>query len=227
LRPIILLVIGLVSVVGGVLVARNPWFGLKPTPEFAALAEQPDRSLVGTVAYIESGSAQGCVSIVSAAGTPTEQLQCFDNSPQALVWLPDGRLEVSGYGKVEDPDDGWCTIIDVATGTTEEVPQAEIPQQAPSIHTQGPNGERIDSTTENGQLRVTLMDASGTRELLSVGAPTTYTLAWNPDGTWFVVKDDLDQILLITPEDPSVTRVLVQGGFAQAATDLEVVQPAE
>jgi hypothetical protein len=35
------------------------------------------------------------------------------------------------------------------------------------------------------------------------------------------VKDDLDQILLLTTTDPSVTRVLVRGGLAPAATELE------
>jgi hypothetical protein len=107
-------------------------------------------------------------------------LQCFDRSPRSFVWLPDGRLEVSDYGKVEDPNDGWRTIIDVRAGTTEEVPRVQIPSKAPPVDTLGPDNERVDSSTENGWLRVTLTDAPGTRELLSVGAPTAYTLGDPP-----------------------------------------------
>jgi hypothetical protein len=37
---------------------------------------------------------------------------------------------------------------------------------------------------------------------------------WNEDGSWFVVKDDLDRLLLVTTADPSATRLLVDGRLA-------------
>jgi hypothetical protein len=45
---------------------------------------------------------------------------------------------------------------------------------------------------------------------------------WNQDGSWFVVKDDLDRLLLVTTADPSVTRLLVDGGYWPAVTDAEL-----
>jgi hypothetical protein len=45
---------------------------------------------------------------------------------------------------------------------------------------------------------------------------------WNEDGSWFVVKDDLDRLLLVTTDDPSTTRVLVDGGYWPAATSTQL-----
>ncbi len=222
-RPVILTLVALGGLAGGVVLARELWFGLRPTPEFAVLGDHPDPSLVGTVAYIASDSGRDCVDVVPASGTPSTRLRCFDSSVHVLAWLPDGRLEVTGYGSVDHPEDRWRLIIDLRAGTTEEVPQAQIPEEAPPVDSRGPDGEQVVSETEEGRLRVTLTTASGTRELLSVGAPNTYTFgdpAWSPDGQWFVVKDDLDQIVLITTtSDPSSARVLVEGGHGPAVTD--------
>lgn len=221
-RRIVVAVLGVVVLVGGFFIARDLWFGMKPTPEFAVLADQPDPSLLGTVAFIETPNTN-CVDVIAASGTPTRQLACFDKTPQTLVWLPDGRLEVTSYGKIGRPEDRWRTIVDARTGTREDVPQANIPNEAPPADGQGPSGERITSTSKNGRLRVTLTTTSGTRELLSVGAPYTYTIGspvWSPDGRWFVAKDDLDQIVLITTTEPSRTRVLVKGGYAPATTSV-------
>ncbi len=82
----------------------------------------------------------------------------------------------------------------------------------------------MTTSSERGKLKVTLTTDEGVRTLLEVGAPTTYTLgglSWSPDGEWFVMKDDLDQLLLITTATPSQTRVLVEGGWGPAATDYE------
>ncbi len=43
---------------------------------------------------------------------------------------------------------------------------------------------------------------------------------------WFVDRDDLDQIVLITTNEPPLARVLVKGGYAPAATDINPLPPA-
>lgn len=73
---------------------------------------------------------------------------------------------------------------------------------------------------------VTMTTSDGTRTMLKVGAPNTYTFGgptWSADGDWFVVKDDLDRLLLVTTAHPSTTRVLVDGGAAPAITDAELL----
>jgi len=38
-----------------------------------------------------------------------------------------------------------------------------------------------------------------------------------------VVKDDLDRLLLVTTDEPSTTRVLVDGGYGQIVTDADLL----
>lgn len=99
-------------VVVGFLAVRE--FG-RPLPAFPSLAQTPDASLHGTVAYFAEGSR--CVRIVAAAGQPAKDLLCVpepdmaravelgtkEDGPQ-LVWRADGRLEVTMFRA--DPKDG-------------------------------------------------------------------------------------------------------------------------
>ena len=79
----------------------------RPIPSFPSLADHPDPSLSGTVAYYDSQS--GCIHIVAAAGQPSKQVWCLPKEgpstwlkvgkpagPQ-LVWRKDGRLEVTMF----------------------------------------------------------------------------------------------------------------------------------
>jgi hypothetical protein len=223
-----------VTVVVAVLVAREVG---REIPTFASLAEHPDRSLQGPVAYVDFRTR--CIHVVAAAGSPDKRLWCLPNmdvdkavalgkeqGPQ-LVWLPDGRLEVTMFRMTDPPGPGfragWQKIVDVRTGAVEDVPDADAPS-APNLDTHPtvrPDGARITTSSDpgSGKVEITLTDADGTRRtLLSVHGPGGYgywlnTAFWSPDGSWVAADDG--RILVITVDDPSVTRVLVtatQGG---------------
>lgn len=208
----------------------------RPVPDFASLAENPDPSLHGTVAYFADRS--GCVRIVAAAGRPVRDVLCLpamdvakaeelgkETGPQ-LVWLPDGRLEVTMFRMVPKSPElnaGWQKIVDVRTGEVEDVPAAEVPS-GPNLDTRpslSPEGERIvtSSDPESGRIKVVLSSDEGSRTVLSAQGPPSYTYGlraafWAPDGRWIAADDG--RILVITPGD-AVTRVLtdetVGGGF--------------
>lgn len=223
-RRVVLAIVVTLVVVGAFFVGREVWWGLRPTPEFDSMVSDPDPSLVGTVAFQGSG-ADGCVSVVAAAGGEPHQVTCVEGfkGGGSLRWLPDGRLQ---YTHHPDPHIGGAAssvIIDVVTGDTVEVPDDEVPPPSETDEFEpGPNGEIVETSSSRGELTLSLTDDQGTRELLSVGAPSTYTLtqlAWSPDGSWFVVKDDLDQLLLVTTGASSRTRVLAISAWGAAATD--------
>jgi hypothetical protein len=217
-------------VVGGFFIARSLWWSLRPTPEFPSLVAQPDDSLVGTVAFIRPFPENDCVWIVAAAGGEPQELACIDGGAGSLEWLPDGRLQSTRYQGGEGTSDTGRWVIDVTTGEVETVPADEIPPQGePPTTVVGPDGERVETVSERGRLTMTMTVADETRTLLSVGAPDTYTFGqpvWNPDGEWFVVKDDLDHLLLVTTADDSTTRVLVEGGYGQAVTSDQILGSA-
>lgn len=213
-----------ILIIGAFFVARSMYWGLRPTPEFASLVTDPDPSLVGTVVFLKPYPDE-CVYAVPASGGEARQIACLEGGPGGLRWLPDGRVQSTRYqgGEGTPPTASW--IIDVETGAVTEVPDSEIPPQPEDAAgpAPGPNGEVVACESARGTLTLTM----GDRILLDVGAPETYCMggpAWNGDGSWFVVKDDLDRLLLVTTAEPSQTRVLVESGWGQIVTDGELRQ---
>ena len=214
---------------GGFFFARSLWWALRPTPSFPSLVDSPDPSLGGTVAYLKPYPNDNCIYVAAASGAMSKRLTCLEDAAGGgeLAWLDGGKLEVTHYGDAEHPDDVWRKTIDVETAAVEDVPRSAIPaRQEPPASVAGPNGEIVTSTSGRGTLTVTMTIGGRTRSLLSVGAPDTYTFGapvWGPDGSWFVVKDDLDRLLVVTTGEPSRTRVLVEGGWGQAVTAAELL----
>jgi hypothetical protein len=209
----------------------------RPLPSFPSLAEHPDPSVQGTVAYYASDT--GCVRIGAASGQPSKDVLCLPKEsvskwleqgkpagPQ-LVWRDDGRLEVTMFRWKPDAKTksapalmpGWQKIVDVRTGRVEDVPAAQVPS-TPNTTTEptaSAAGEQInvDFDASTGKAKVTLTGSAGTRTLLSVHGPGEYTyrfgpVFWAPNWQWIAASDD-GRILVITPTDPPVTRVLVTG----------------
>jgi hypothetical protein len=219
----------------------------RPVPSFPSLAEHPDPSLHGTVAYFDPQ--RGCVRLVAAAGAPSKDLYCLPAEgpsnwvkvgkpagPQ-LVWRDDGRLEITMFRMVPRAADeksppalepGWQKIVDPRTGKVEDVPTADLPPApittaGPSVN---PRGERVTWSADQltGRVEVKLTDAHGTRTLLAAHGPGEYgyrfgPVFWAPTWKWVAASDD-GRILVITPTDPAVTRVLVanSGGGAGGGT---------
>ena len=199
-------------------------------PRFASLAASPDPSLRGTVAYL--ADANGCVRIVAASGQASKEVLCLPRmdvseaqklgkeiGPQ-LVWLPDGRLEVTMFRMTDPPGPGfragWQKIVDVRTGAVEDVPASEVPSEAnlDTHPTVSPTGETVSmsSDPESGRIKIVLTDADGvSRTLLSAQGPPNYTdglntAFWAPNFGWIAADDG--RILIVTTAEPSVTRVL-------------------
>jgi hypothetical protein len=210
----------------------------RPIPAFASLADHPDRSLQGTIAFYDSRSR--CVRLVAAAGQPSKQVWCLTKEgpstwvkvgkpagPQ-LVWRKDGRLEVTMFRWTPTADKkrapelrpGWQKLIDVRTGAVENVPTAQVPS-SPNLTTESttsPSGDRVTFTSDppTGKANVFVTDASGLkRTLLSVHGPGEYTyqfgpVFWAPNYQWIAAADD-GRILVITTANPALSRVLRTG----------------
>ena len=249
--------IAAVALVLGILVFSSV---TRPVPQFASLAEHPDASLQGTVAYFADQTR--CVKVAAAAGVPAKTVFCLPETdvqqavkegkeigPQ-LVWLPDGRLQVTVFrmtppskpGAAPVLHRGWQKIVDVRTGKVQNVPAAEAPSQ-PNRQTHpmvSPSGQRISWTSDNGKVKVMLTDRNGSsRTLLSVQGPSGYTYGlgaafWAPNWQWIAADDG--RILIITTGQPAVTRVLTgessQGAFEAglarfAVTGTNILTPSK
>lgn len=227
---IVAVVLGLAIAVGVDLSNQS-----RPLPSFPSLVEHPDTSLHGTVAYYANDT--GCIRLASASGLSSKTLWCLpkDNpstwptvgkpaGPQ-LVWRAGGRLEVTmfrftpGPGKGQALRPGWQKVIDVRTGRVSAVPSTQVPAtpNTTSEVTVDPTGQRVAYTLDgsSGRATVTLADHAGIRTLLSVRGPGMYgyrfgPVFWAPNWQWIAASDD-GRILVITPGNPPVTRVLATG----------------
>lgn len=225
----------------------------RPVPSFPSLAANPDSSLQGTVAYTDMQTR--CVRIVAAAGGPSKDVLCLgpwkqnpataavigkEMIPPQLVWRSDGRLEVTMMlmkpikGKPPVYSAGWQKIVDVATGSVQDIPAAQLPPEpyVPAYPSTNPDGQKLTwSSDGEGRARVVLTGSNGTRTLMSARGPGEYTYAlhavfWAPNWQWIAADDG--RILVITPGSPPLTRVLVDGGggpsdyplFAVAGTNM-------
>jgi hypothetical protein len=161
---------------------RSRWYctrGPTGVPEFPSLVDKPDPALQGTVAYLADAS--GCVRVVAVAGRPSRDVLCLpaQDPEQAkrlgklvgpqLVWRSDGRLEVTMFRLTDPPGPslgaGWQKIVDVRTGSVEDVPAADVPSR-PNLGTEptvSPDGRRVTHTSDDGRITVVLHDATGSR----------------------------------------------------------------
>ena len=108
---------------------------------------------------------------------------------------------------------GWQKIVDVRTGVVEDVPAADVPSEANlGTHpTVSPSGEQVSTTVDGRQSEVILNDGTRSRTLVSVqlapqGGYGVEAVFWAPNWQWIAADDG--RILIVTPDDPSVTRVL-------------------
>lgn len=206
-------------------------------PSFPSLVDDPDASLQGTVAYTDGDT--GCVRIIAASGADSKDVYCPEQwsvdeaaklgkpvGPQ-LVWLEDGRLEVTWFRMTDPPGPdlrpGWQVVVDVTTGEVEELPRDDAPSEA-NLDTRplmSPDGVQIGYITDSrtGRVEVSITQPDGTsKTLLSAQGPEKYTYGlngvfWSPDYEWLVVDDG--RILVITFGEPGMVRVLVEnpGGW--------------
>ena len=74
-----------------------------------------------------------------------------------------------------------------------------------------PTGEQVSTTIDGRQSEVILNDGTRSRTLVSVqlapqGGYGVEAVFWAPNWQWIAADDG--RILIVTPDDPSVTRVL-------------------
>ena len=234
---VLAIIVAVVVAIGLVLVFALYRELSRPIPPFASLQQAPDNSVTGTVAFV---APSGCVTIISASGRPAKEVYCIpamdigaaktqgkELGPQ-LVWLKDGRLEVTMFRMTEPPGPnyraGWQRIVDVRTGKVTEVPAARVPSQ-PNLSTRptrDPAGRAVSFTSDpaDGTVSVSLTTAGSTQSLMKAQGPPNYTYGldtafWSPDFRWIAADDG--RILVITPGSPAQTRVLAtrstSGGF--------------
>ena len=203
-----------------------------PTPTFPSLAEAPDASLHGTVAFISEAKhvddpvRQACARVALASGAAARDAYCWpiERPAQATaVWIDDGRLLVTSFREPEGdraPEAEWARYVDIATGRTEDVPPDRVgvgaePSSGPRT---SPDGRRLVLESGSGDAVVHLFGPGDEeRKLLEVidGNPSWGIQSgpvWSPDFAWVMSWDG--GLLVTTTSDADRTRTLAEEASA-------------
>lgn len=193
-------------------------------PGFASLADAPDATLVGTVAYLD-WEMDACLRVVPAAGGATRTVVCLEGvnagAGAVLDWLDDGRVAVTMYGE-------WQRIVDVGSGAVVDVPVDQVPSVAPDRRPANVSGDgrRLTATNDGGNAQIVLEEGGSTRVLLDAQGGDTYDIGtpqWSPDETFVITPDSAARLLVTTIGDEPLTRVLAtELGGSFAATSSEI-----
>jgi len=192
-------------------------FGVIPLPDFPSLADQPDPSIPGTVAYVEFDDTR-CLVTVPAAGGETREVWCGQQYMEYPSWTADGMLAILDYNA-----EPTYLLIDPATGTeVDRIRQADqTGATGPFPTPSGNRQERPDGATvrtegrQDGEASVIVRVDGSEQTILSVeGAPSDYgfiEVQWSPDGEWVLVSDSEGRLLIVGADGTPGARVLVDG----------------
>lgn len=211
-------------------VAAAIWaFGIAPLPDYPSLADDPDPSIPGRIAFVRLGE-RTCLHVVPAAGGSARRLLCSDEESWGrgqvawfggpIRWTRDGLIVVQAFG----PAGSEAIVVHPETGRvleriSVEEPLAERP--LPGIDDVRSDGAKLIVSRSGGDaaLGITPVDASP-RELARVSGPPTYAFweaRWSPDGEWILVRDSNQDILVARASEGTRLRLLadrVSGPFA-------------
>jgi dipeptidyl aminopeptidase/acylaminoacyl peptidase len=226
-RTALALVVAGVVVVGtivGIVVA-----GHVPLPAMPSLADAPDPSVPGTIAFARGDWEAACLATVPAGGGDVTSLRCSSRMPEALAWTIDGDLAVTMWDEPSPFDEGpQLTIVDPATGEDVDRPLVREPVDwASDRRVRDEDGARL-VVVPNGDgeisLRVRLADGT-TTDLAHLTGPRDYgivSVQWSPDGAWVLAMDTRGRLFLVGADGTPGPRLLVDAGGREAP----VVLPA-
>lgn len=204
-------------------------FGIAPLPDYASLADDPDPSIPGRIAFVRLGE-RTCLHVVPAGGGQARGLQCSDEESWGrgqvawfggpIRWTRDGRIVVQAFG----PAGSEAIVIDPQSGRVlerilVEEPLAERP--LPGTDDVRSDGAKLLVRRSAGvaALGFSPVDASP-REVARVTGPPTYAFweaRWSPDGQWILVRDSNQDLLVVRATEGAPLRLLadrVSGPFA-------------
>ena len=168
--------------------------------------------------------------MIAARGTPSKELECLgkDAMNAKLIWLPDGRLQVTVLGGGDAGAAGTQRIYDVVSGKIETVPPAnfDLEKTTWSPRTVNEDGERLTATSEGGHGTVVVTGTSGSRTVFDEKGGSQYSIgntpSWSPDGAFILLTDSSARLLVVNPNGGKAQVLAEELGNGWAVTDRDL-----
>ena len=220
---------GLAAIAVALAVPAAIWgLGIAPLPEYPSLADRPDPSIPGRIAFVRLGE-RPCMYVVPAGGGAERRLLCSEEGTWGrgqvawfggpIRWTGDGRIVVQAFG----PAGSELIVVDPETGGVLERIRVEEPLAdgpLPDDEARS-DGARliVRRSGRESKLGFAPVDASP-REIARVSGPPAYAFweaRWSPDGEWILVRDSNQDLLVVRANEGAPLRLLaprVSGPFA-------------
>lgn len=198
--------------------------GYVPLPDFPQLADDPDPSIPGMVAFLHDAGEARCIALVPAAGGPATDVVCrADLEVTELAWTDEGLLAFTTYAS-QGPQ---VVLIDPQTGSELDRMRWREPEDGAiwsAQRAQRDDGARLLYEQRlGGEAAVRIRQPDGAiREVFQVRGPADYAIAsaqWSPDGAWILVTDSRGRLIVVAAEGEPAPRILLteSEGFPAAA----------
>lgn len=198
-------------------------FGVIPLPDYPSLADQPDPSIPGTVAYATFGEDSGVFSLPAGGGESQKILDEWIEFGPAFTTEGQVAVGVMGGG----PSFLTAVIVDPETGR--EVDRVDAPVDFDMTlqpdRSRRDDGARVTTSTRgkpDAVIEVRYPDGRTETILETPDAPEDYWfdfIQWSPDGQWVLAVDSDGRILIMGATGTPSPRLLVD-------TDADWMQPA-
>lgn len=208
---------GLAVLVAAAVTAVILVFGYVPLPAFPSLADRPDPSIPGTVAFVR-WDREPCVFTVPASGGEPHEVLCrsdhaFIQDP--VAWTPDGRLLVHAYEEFGGP---VVMVVDPVSG--QELDRIGLDErtgpgrlfEADRARAEREDGARVLTARRDPVSVAVRLPDGETRVLFEVDrAPRDYAFfrgQWSPDGGWILVEDSHRRLVVMGADGEPGPQVL-------------------
>jgi hypothetical protein len=187
-------------------------FGVIPLPDYPSLADHPDASIPGSVAFITEGDPP-CLGVVSASGGPSTELRCGVVEMGTLGWTSDGLIITIDFSSSTP----LYLLVDPASGEIVDTVPADVNEPKPLVwESQSTRADGAVLLTDGARGTTTVKVRLPNQDpvpILTADGPHDYsftTATWSPDGQWVLVVDSEGRILVVGENGTPTARVLVQ-----------------
>jgi hypothetical protein len=186
-------------------------FGVIPLPDYPSLADHPDPSIPGTIAFV-SDDAASCLGVVPAGGGDVRELRCGSIETSTPAWTTDGLIATLDFTSAVPR----YLLLDPMSGQVVDTVDTDSKSPEPLVtESQTTRSDGAVLITENSRGVATVeirAPNEPARVLITANGPRDYRFdvaTWSPDGAWVLVVDSEGRLLIVNASGDPTPKVLV------------------
>ncbi len=213
------------AVIVVVVAALVALYGVRNPPDFPSLAEQPDPSIPGTIAWTSPSAADErgpCVHAATPATGEVSEVACLSAELHWLhriVWTSEGEIVAIGRRVPDEQQTAVVVDLDGQVVTVGTVP----PTAALDDQRTREDGARVRTGAPGPDVStVEVSEADGrvwTAVRVEARAYRFRHVKWSPDGEWLLITDSEGRLLVAPADEDAEVRLLTDDLMGPAMSE--------